>query len=74
MARRRSFVRGAAAISAKRQTSWFQFVGADVTMTVTGGTIIFSLNAAALALRPFTVIRSHFELQLQSDQAAAIER
>jgi len=33
-----------------------------------------SLNAAALALRPFTVVRTHLELMLRSDQAAALER
>ena len=67
--RRRIVTRGA-----KRQTTWFQFVPTEVTMTATGGTIIFSLNAAALAMRPFTVVRSHFELMLRSDQAAAIEQ
>jgi len=34
---------------------------------------MFSLNAAALALRPFTIVRTRMELQLRSDQAAAIE-
>ncbi len=58
----------------RRQSVWLQFLPAQTIMTATGGTIIFSLNAAALALRPFTVVRSHWELQLQSDQAAAIER
>ena len=57
----------------KRLTSWFQFQNNSATMTVTGGTVLFSLNAAALALRPFTVVRSHFEVMLSSDQAAAIE-
>ncbi len=59
---------------AKRLTTWFQFTPATVQMTVTGGTIIFSLNAAALALRPFTIVRTRFEVALFSDQAAAIER
>ena len=73
MARRREFVRGAAAITQKRLTSWFQFLPVSATMVAAGGTIMFSLNAAALALRPFTVVRSRFELMLTSDQAAAIE-
>ena len=73
MARRREFVRGAAAISAKRLTSWFQFLPASVNMTAPGGTLVFSLNAAALALRPFTIVRSRFEVELASDQAAVIE-
>ena len=42
-------------------------------MTAIGGTIIFALNAAALAMRPFTIIRSRFELFVFSDQSAAIE-
>ena len=74
MARRREFVRGAAAISQRRLTSWFQFQTAAVQMTTEGGTLIFSLNAAALALRPFTVVRTRFEIQLGSDQAAAVEQ
>ncbi len=53
---------------------WFGFQHASSTMTSTGGTIIFSLNAAALALEPFTIVRSHFEVALRSDQAAAVER
>ncbi len=73
MARRRDFVRGAGAISQKRLTSWFQFSPVEATMTALGGTLIFSLNVAALALRPFTVVRTHFELMLRSDQAAAVE-
>ena len=74
MARRRQFVKGAAAISQKRLTSWFQFVPAQVVMTATGGTIMFSLNAAALALRPFTIVRTRLELMLRSDQSAAVEQ
>ncbi len=73
MARRREFVRGAAAITHRRLTSWFEFAPVAVSMDGVGGTIIFSLNAAALALRPFTIVRSRFEIDLRSDQAAAIE-
>ena len=73
MARRRAFVRGAAAISQKRLTTWFQFQPVTLNPSATG-TLIFSLNAAALAFTPFTIVRSHFELQLRSDQAAAIEQ
>ena len=42
-------------------------------MSATGGTLIFSLNATALALRPFTIIRSRFELYLKSDQDTGSE-
>ncbi len=74
MARRRDFVRGASAIRSRRLTTWFQFQPAQTTLTTTGGTLVFTLNAAALALRPFTIVRTHFELAMISDQAAAIER
>ncbi len=57
----------------RRKSVWFQFAPAVNTMTAAGGTIFFSLNAAALALRPFTVVRSHFELFVTSDQEAATE-
>ncbi len=73
MARRRDFARGAAAISRRRETLWFDFQPTAFTMTAAGGTLIFNLNAAALALRPFTIVRTHLEIALRSDQAAAIE-
>ncbi len=73
MARRRDFARGAAAIRQRRLTAWFEFPPGNVTLTAAGGTLSFSLNAAALAMRPFTVVRTRFELMLISDQAAAIE-
>ncbi len=57
----------------KRDTAWFQFLGNRNTMTAAGGTIYYSLNAAALALRPFTVVCSRFELFLLSDNAAGAE-
>ena len=43
------------------------------TLTTNAKTALILLNAGALALRPFTIVRSRFELQLRSDQAAAIE-
>ena len=69
MARRRAFAPGAAAISSRRLTDWFQFQPTQFTMTAAGGTVVFSLNAAALALRPFTVVRSHFIIMVRSDQS-----
>ncbi len=59
--------------TAKRLSTWFFFTGTTTTLTAAGGTIIYTLNAAALALRPFTFVRSYFELQIISDQAAAVE-
>ncbi len=60
-------------VGPKRTTTWFGFEAVGTTMTAEGGTLQFTLNAAALALRPFTIVRSHFMLALRSDQAAAIE-
>ncbi len=57
----------------KRLSSWFGFAPTETTLT-SGAAIIYSLNAVALALRPFTIVRSHFALQIRSDQAAAIEQ
>ncbi len=57
----------------KRLTDWFFLTPVANTFTAAGGTLIGSLNTAALAMRPFTVIRTHYEIQVVSDQAAAIE-
>jgi len=73
MARRREFVRGAGAIMQRRLSTWFQFPPATTTQSSAGGAIVFSLNAAALALRPFTIVRTRFDLLLLSDQTAANE-
>ena len=69
----RAFRRGSAAISQKRLSTWFFFTPAATTMTATGGTILFQLNAAALALRPFTIVRTRFQVGILSDQLAADE-
>jgi hypothetical protein len=42
-------------------------------MTATGGTILASLTAAELAMRPFTVVRSRILVGVTSDQAAVSE-
>ena len=74
MARRRSFVRGAAAIAQKRLTTWLQFVPSEVNLaSANSAALVFSLNAAALALRPFTIVRTRFIWHVFSDQEAADE-
>ena len=54
--------------SPKRLTDWL-FVDFTGTTLVTGGdaTLILLLNALALAMRPFTVIRMHLEYMVRSD-------
>jgi len=74
MARRRDFVRGAHAIAQKRLTTWFQFVPAEINLSsANSAVLVFSLNAAALALRPFTIVRTRFVWHMFSDQGAANE-
>ena len=74
MARRRSFVRGAAAISRSRETLWLFDTTVEVTLAGAPTAVLaLSLNAAALALRPFTVIRTRGFMHCQSDQAALPE-
>ena len=73
MARRRDFVRGAAAISQRRLTSWLQFQPAQTAFSAAGGTVLATLNAAALALRPFTVVRSRFKYLVVTDTTVAAE-
>ncbi len=57
----------------RRETIWFGLVDSTTTMVAAGGTLITSLGASALALRPFTIVRSYVELLLRSDQQAANE-
>jgi len=51
------------------------WIGAGISHTVISSatTLISSLNAAALALRPFTIIRTHLTIDFHSDQAIASE-
>ncbi len=62
------FVKGA-----KRETQWLAIASTQVSMGAVGGQLLNSLNAAALALRPFTVVRVHLRVHLESDQIAATE-
>ncbi len=57
----------------RRQTAWIGLTLGDTTITSAVKSVVGSLNAAALALRPFTVIRTHLEIFLRSDQSAADE-
>ena len=58
----------------RRETEWFQG-GLSQTTIAAGSTaaLIGSLNAAGLAARPFTVIRTRGLITLNSDQAAVSE-
>ncbi len=58
----------------RRESLWL-FVSEDNSglAAATAAVISNSLNATALALRPFTVVRSRIHLNIQSDQLAASE-
>ncbi len=72
---RRSFVRGRAALrqGQRRQTTWVGVSFVATTAATSASVLIASLNAAALALRPFTIVRTHLHLGLQSDQVISTE-
>ena len=58
----------------KRETIWFGHAGFSQTLaTPTSVAIATTLNAAALALRPFTVVRSRGIVHVVSDQQIATE-
>ncbi len=57
----------------RRDTLWGAGTPASSIETASGGTLLTSLGAGALALRPFTIIRNRFTFHISSDQAAAAE-
>jgi len=59
--------------STRRESDWFAVNPSQSTVTAGGGTLIGSLNAAALALRPFTIVRTYLEVLISSDQQIATE-
>ncbi len=58
----------------RRETLWFGNAATNTTLTAGGGSLLTSLNAAALALRPFTIIRTRGMFHVESDQSAASEK
>ncbi len=70
---RRFATRGHVISSPRRQMVW---LGSDFTVqTIVGTTplLLTTLNAAALALRPFTIVRTRMFVQYRSDQSSADE-
>ena len=57
-----------------RQMVWLQFDQADNTVAGNSTELLTSLNAAALALRPFTIIRTRLIIAVRSDQITTTER
>ena len=56
----------------RRETVWGGHIPLIDTVSATL-VLILTLNAAALALRPFTIVRTHLEVEFGSDQVAASE-
>ena len=57
----------------RRESLWLAITPTLTTMSSSGGIITGLLNAAGLALLPFTVVRTRGYLFITSDQAAAAE-
>ncbi len=61
-------------VSQGRKTFWFQGAYVNTNLpSANSAVIVTSLNAAALALRPFTIIRTRGAWGVRSDQSAASE-
>jgi len=58
---------------ARRETRWLDLVSTNTVLASGGATKILSLTAVELALRPFTIVRTHVSWFVRSDQAAASE-
>ncbi len=56
-----------------RIPTWVGFTGVATTIVGNASVLIGQGNAALLALRPFTIIRTRAIVQVESDQAAASE-
>ena len=68
----RQFTRTRGRLGSPRKSVWIGLQPAADTVAG-GSTLVASLNAAALALRPFTIVRTHLTLMVRSDQSVAPE-
>jgi len=58
----------------RRESLWLDFAPAQTTFAAASTAVLMgSLNAAALALRPFTVVRTRGYMFVRSDQSGASE-
>ncbi len=72
MARRGSLPRGFVRPPARTMV-WFGTNHQPTLLAANTVGLLTTLNAVALALRPFTIVRSHFQVNWFSDQSAASE-
>jgi len=68
----RQFTRSRGRLGTRRETSWFpiDFVFSGVGVA---GVILNSLTTTEKAKRPFTILRTHLEVRMASDQIVASE-
>ncbi len=72
MARRFTRTRGRSG-APRRESLWVSLDGSATNLAAAGATLINSASAGLLALRPFTIVRTHITWQLSSDQVVATE-
>ena len=60
-------------VSVRRKTAWFEFAYSVSNIAASTDNLLFTLNASALALRPFTIVRTRGLMRVSSDQSAATE-
>jgi len=68
----RQFTRGRGRLGSQRKTSWFPIDRATTALD-NSSVLIASLTVGEQAKRPFTIIRTHLEILMVSDQVAAAE-
>jgi len=57
----------------RRETAWLGINFVATSAGTSAAVAVASLNAAALALRPFTIVRTYMHLGIQSDQVVTTE-
>ena len=72
MARKSGFVRRNGVM--RRETLWIGSTTISTTMAAASAVLTTILNAAALALRPFTIVRTRGVVIVRSDQISALQR
>jgi len=65
--------RNVSRIRSDRIPVWIGVNIEDTSIAASTGVLVASLNAAALAFRPFTVMRTRLVVQWETDQSIALE-
>jgi len=70
---RRSFPSRPMVAARKRTSQWLNLVINEVAVAANTKLLVVTLGAQALALRPFTIVRTHLRYTWLTDQVAAFE-